>query len=114
MLTPNHVATGVQSFQFPEEALDGATTMQSMYKALYAGVSAPPMMDLALVMQSKPGAPRAIYQACHQVCHVGILLGVLLGEGHSLTQAYDQFYQHFMSTEAKLHHYQQGQVTAQE
>jgi hypothetical protein len=114
MLTPNHVATGLQPFQFPEEALDGATAAQSMYEALYAGVSAPPMADLALVIQSKPGAPRAIYQARHQVRRVGILLGVLLGEDHQLTRAYDHFYQRFMSAEADLHRYQQSQGTAQE
>jgi len=114
MLTPNHAATGMQPFQFPEEALEGATAAQSMYEALYAGMSAPPMADLATIMQAKPGAPRAIYQARHQVRRVGILLGVLLGEDHRLTQAYDQFYQRFLSMEAELHRYQQGQVTTQD
>jgi hypothetical protein len=114
MLTPNHVATGVQPFQFPEEALEGATAAQSMYEALYAGASAPPMADLAKVMQAKPGAPRALYQARHQVRRVGILLGVLLGDEHCLTRAYEDFYQRFLSAEAELHRYQQGQATAQE
>jgi len=114
MLTPNHVATGVQPFQFPEEALDGATAAQSMYEALYAGVSAPPMADLALVMQARPGAPRAIYQARHQVRRVSILLVILLGEDHQLTRAYDQFYHRFLSAEAELHRYQQSLPTPQE
>ena len=114
MLTPNHVATGMHPFQFPEEALDGATNAQTMYEALYAGVSAPPMADLALVMQSKPGAPKALYQARHQVRRVSILLGVVLGDEHRLTRAYDRFYQRFLSSEAKLHAYQQGLATTQE
>jgi hypothetical protein len=57
ILIPNHVATGLQPFQFPEGALEGSTTAQAMYEALYAGTSAPPMADLAVVMQSKPGPP---------------------------------------------------------
>jgi hypothetical protein len=51
MLTPNYVATGLQPFQFPEEALDGSINAQALYEALYAGMSAPPMADLATVMQ---------------------------------------------------------------
>jgi hypothetical protein len=92
MLTPNHVATGVQPFQFPEEALDGATNAQTLYEALYAGVSAPPMADLALVMQLRLGTPRALCQARHQVRCVSILLGVMLGKEHHVTHAYDCFY----------------------
>ena len=108
MLTPNHVATGLQPFQFPEEALDGSHHAQAMYEALYAGTSAPPMADLSIVMQSKPGAPKALYQARHQVRRVYIMLIVTLGEEHRLSRAYERFYHRFLSAEADLHRYQQG------
>eukprot|EP00557_Chaetoceros_sp_GSL56_P008886 CAMPEP_0176505492 /NCGR_PEP_ID=MMETSP0200_2-20121128/16527_1 /TAXON_ID=947934 /ORGANISM="Chaetoceros sp., Strain GSL56" /LENGTH=660 /DNA_ID=CAMNT_0017905057 /DNA_START=100 /DNA_END=2083 /DNA_ORIENTATION=- len=108
MLTPNHVATGLQPFQFPEEALDGSLNAQAIYEALYAGTSAPPMADLATVMQSKPGAPRALFQARHQVRRVYVLLVVTLGEEHRLVLAYERFYHRFLSAEAELHRYQQG------
>jgi hypothetical protein len=108
MLTPNHVATGLQPFQFPEEALDGSLNAQAMYEALYAGTSAPPMADLAVVMQSKAGAPKALYQARHQVRRVYIMLVVMLGEEHRLSRAYERFYHRFLSAEAELHRHQQG------
>jgi hypothetical protein len=97
MLTPNHVATGLQPFQFPEEALDGSINAQALYEALYAGTSAPPMADLATVMQSKPGAPKALFQARHQVRRVYIMLVVTLGEEHRLVMAYERFYHRFLS-----------------
>jgi hypothetical protein len=108
MLTTNHVATGIQPFQFPEEALEGTTNAQALYEALYAGNSAPPLADLDRVMQAKPGAPKALYQARHQVRRVYLLLAVLFGEDHRLTQAYGNFYQRFLSSEAELHRHQQG------
>ena len=111
MLTPNHVASGLQPFQFPEEALDGSLTAQALYEALYAGTSAPPMADLATVMQSKPGAPKALFQARHQVRRVYIMLVVTLGEEHRLVTAYERFYHRFLSAEAELHRYQQGLPT---
>jgi hypothetical protein len=114
MLTPNHVATGLQPFQFPEGALEGSTSAQAMYEALYAGTSAPPMADLAVVMQSKPGAPRALYQARHQVRRVYIMLVVMLGEEHRLSRAYEKFYHRFLSAEADLHRYQQGLTIGQD
>ena len=114
MLTPNHVATGLQPFQFPEGALEGSTSAQAMYEALYAGTSAPPMADLAVVMQSKPGAPRALYQARHQVRRVYIMLVVMLGEEHRLSYAYEKFYHRFLSAEADLHRYQQGLAIGQD
>jgi hypothetical protein len=85
-----------------------------MYEALYAGNSAPPLTDLAKVMQAKPGAPRALYQARHQVRRVYILLVVLFGEEHRLTRAYEQFYQRFLSSEAELHRHQQGLGSAKD
>ena len=114
MLTPNHVATGLQPFQFPEGALEGSTSAQAMYEALYASTSAPPMADLAVIMQSKPGAPRALYQARHQVRRVYIMLVVMLGEEHRLTRAYEKFYHRFLSAEADLHRYQQGLTIGQD
>lgn len=108
MTTPNHVATGLQPFQFPEDALETMTGAQGMYQALYAGTSAPPMADVASIMQAKPGAPKALYQARHQVRRTYILLNVLLGEEHNLCVAYDQFYQRFLAAEAEVTRYQQG------
>jgi hypothetical protein len=109
MLTPNHVATGLQPFQFPEEALDGSINAQAMYEALYAGTSAPPMAELSIVMQSKPGAPKALYyQERHQVRRVYIMLVVMLGEEHRLSRAYERFYHRFLSAEADLYRHQQG------
>jgi hypothetical protein len=114
MVTTNHVATGLQPFMFPEEALEGALSSKALYEALYEGTSAPPLSDFAAVMQAKPGAPRAIYQARHQVRRVYILLVVVLGEEHCLVRAYDKFYGRFTSSEAELHRYQQGLMTARE
>ncbi len=114
MLTTNHVATGMQPFQFPEEALDGSINAQALYEALYAGTSAPPMADLAAVMQSKPGAPKALYQARHQVRRVYIMLVVTLGEEHRLSVAYERFYHRFLSAEADLHRYQHGLVASRD
>lgn len=65
-------------------------------------------------MQAKPGAPRAIYQARNQVRRVHILLVVLLGEEHRLTKSYERFYLRFTSSEAELHHHQQGLLSARE
>jgi hypothetical protein len=113
MLTPNHVATGLQPFQFPEEALDGSINAQAMYEALYAGTSAPPMAGLSIVMQAKPGAPKALYQARHQVRRVYIMLVVMLGEEHRLSRAYERFYHRFLSAEADLHRHQQGLPSGQ-
>jgi hypothetical protein len=109
MLTPNHVATGLQPFQFPEEALDGSMNAQAIYEALYSGTSAPPMADLATVMRAKPGAPKALLQqARHQVRRTYIILVVTLGEEHPLSQAYERFYHRFLSVEAELLRYHQG------
>jgi hypothetical protein len=68
MLTLSHVVTSsVQQFQFPlEEALmDGANSnAHAISEALYAaGDITLPKVDLARVMQAKPGAPIKIYQA---------------------------------------------------
>jgi hypothetical protein len=112
MLTPNHVATGLQPFQFPEESIEGTTNAQALYQALYTGTGAPPMADVASILQAKPGAPKVIYQARHQVRRTYILLVVLLGEDHGLCVAYDRFYQRFLASEAELHRYQQGLATA--
>jgi hypothetical protein len=114
MLTTNHVATGIQPFQFPEEALEGTTNAQALYEALYAGSSAPSLADLDRVMQAKPGAPKALYQVRHQVHHVYLLLAILFGEEHHLTQAYGNFYQRFLSSEAELHRHQQGLTQARD
>jgi len=65
--------------------------------------SAPCLADLARVMHAKLGAPKSLYQARHQVHHVYLLLVVLFREEHHLAQAYVQFYQCFLSSEAKLH-----------
>jgi hypothetical protein len=106
MITTNHVATGLQPFQlFPEDTVDGSMNAQAMYEALYSGTSAPPMADLATVMQAKPGAPKALYQARQQVCCLYILLAVVLGEEHHLSRAYEHYYQRFLSAESELHHY---------
>jgi hypothetical protein len=112
MLTPNHVATGLQPFQFPEESIEGTTNAQALYQALYTGTGAPPMAEVASILQAKPGAPKVIYQARHQVRRTYILLVVLLGEEHGLCVAYDRFYQRFLASEAELHRYQQGLATA--
>ena len=114
MITTNHVATGLQPFQFPEDTLDGSMNAQAMYEALYSGTSAPPMADLAAVMQAKPGAPKALYQARQQVRRLYILLVVLLGEEHRLARAYERYYQRFLSAESELHRYQQGLPTSSE
>jgi hypothetical protein len=114
MTTTNHVATGLQPFMFPEETLDGALSSKAIYEALYAGTNAPSLNEFAAVMQAKPGAPKAIYQARHQVRRVYIVLAVLFGEDHGLTRAYNQFYQRFTSAEAELHRYQQGLSNARE
>jgi hypothetical protein len=114
MITNDHVATGLQPFMFPEEALEGAMSSKAIYEALYNGLSAPPLNEFATVMQAKPGAPKAIYQARHQVRRVYIMLMVLFGEEHCLIRAYDQFYQRFTSAEADLHRYQQGLATARD
>ena len=114
MLTPNHVATGLQPFQFPEEAIEGTTSAQALYQALYNGTGAPPMAEVASMLQARPGAPKVIYQARHQVRRTYILLVVLLGEDHGLCVAYERFYQRFLATEAELHRYQQGLATVQD
>jgi len=114
MITTDHVSTGIQPFMFPEEALEGALSSKAIYEALYEGRNAPPLSEFAAVMQAKPGAPKAIYQARHQVRRVYIVLLVLLGEDHCFTRAYNQFYQRFTSAEADLHRYQQGLTTARE
>jgi hypothetical protein len=114
MITTDHAATGLQPFMFPEEALEGAMSSKAIYEALYDGLNAPPLSEFATVMQAKPGAPKAIYQARHQVRRVHILLTVLFGEEHVLARAYEQFYQRFTSSEADLHRYQQGLVTARD
>ena len=114
MTTNDHVSTGLQPFLFPEETLDGAMSSKAMYEALYDGRNAPPLSEFAAVMQAKPGAPRAIYQARHQVRRVHILLVVLLGEEHRLGRAYQRFYHRFTSAEAELHRYQQGLVSARD
>jgi hypothetical protein len=114
MTTTNHVATGLQPFLFPEEAVEGAMSSKAMYEAMYDGRNAPPLSEFSAVMQAKPGAPKAIYQARNQVRRVYILLVVLLGEEHRLTRAYERFYQRFTSAEAELHRYQQGLTTARE
>jgi hypothetical protein len=114
MVTNDHVATGLQPFMFPEEALEGALNSKALYEAMYTGSSAPPLSEFATIMQAKPGAPRAIYQARNQVRRVHILLMVLLGEEHRLTKAYERFYLRFSSSEAELHRHQQGLVTARE
>jgi hypothetical protein len=111
MLTPNHVATGLQPFQFPEEAIEGTTSAQALYQAIYTGTGAPPMAEVASILQAKPGAPKVLYQARHQVRRTYILLVVLLGEEHGLCVAYDRFYQRFLASEAELHRYQQGLAT---
>jgi hypothetical protein len=111
MVTNDHVSTGMQPFLFPEEAIEGALSA----KALYEGSSAPPLSDFSVVMQAKPGAPPAIYQARNQVRRVHVLLIVLFGEDHRLTKAYERFYYlRFTSAEAKLHRYQQGLPVARE
>jgi len=114
MITTDHVATGLQPFMFPEETLEGALSSKAIYEALYEGMNAPPLNEFSLVMQAKPGAPKAIYQARHQVRRVYIMLVVLLGDDHRLTMAYERFYQRFTSAEADLHRYQQGLATAKE
>lgn len=115
MTTTNHVSTGLQPFQFPEETLEGsAAGAQAMYQALYAGTSAPPMADVSSIMQAKPGAPKALHQARHQVRRTYVLLVVLLGEEHPLCVAYDKYYQRFLASEAELYRYQQGLPNAQE
>jgi hypothetical protein len=111
MLTPNHVATGLQPFQFPEEAIEGTTSAQALYQAIYTGTGAPPMTEVANILQAKPGAPKVLYQARHQVRRTYILLVVLLGEEHGLCVAYERFYQRFLAAEAELHRYQQGLAT---
>lgn len=114
MVTTNHVATGLQPFMFPEEALEGAMNSKALYEAMYDGLNAPPLNEFAVVMQAKPGAPRAIYQARNQVRRVHLLLIVLLGEEHRLTRAYERFYLRFSSSEAELHRHQQGLLSARE
>lgn len=114
MITTNHASTGLQPFQFPEDTVDGSMNAQAMYEALYSGTSAPPMADLATVMQAKPGAPKALYQARQQVRRLYILMAVVLGEEHRLTRAYERYYQRFLSAEAELHRYQQGLPTSRE
>jgi hypothetical protein len=114
MTTTNHVATGLQPFQFHEDALDGSMNAQALYEALYSGNSAPPMADLATIMQAKPGAPKALYQARQQVRRVYIILVVMLGEEHRLSRAYERYYQRFLSAESELHRYQQGLPSSSE
>jgi hypothetical protein len=114
MVTTNHVATGLQPFMFPEEALEGAMNSKALYEAMYDGLNAPPLSEFAVVMQAKPGAPRAIYQARNQVRWVHLLLIVLLGEEHRLTRAYERFNLRFSSSEAELHRHQQGLLSARE
>lgn len=114
MVTNDHVATGLQPFMFPEEALEGAMSSKAMYEAMYDGRHAPPLSEFAIVMQAKPGAPRAIYQARHQVRRVHILLVVLFGEEHRVTKAYERFYLKFTSAKAELHRYQQGLMTSRD
>jgi hypothetical protein len=114
MVTNNHVSTGLQPFLFPEEAVEGAMSSKALYEAMYDGRNAPPLSDFAVVMQAKPGAPRAIYQARNQVRRVHILLVVLLGEEHRLTRSYERFYLRFTSSEAELHRHQQGLLSARE
>jgi hypothetical protein len=114
MTTTNHVSTGLQPFLFPEEAVEGAMSSKAMYEAMYDGRNAPPLSEFSAVMQAKPGAPKAIYQARNQVRRVYILLVVVLGEEHRLTRAYERFYQRFTSAEAELHRYQQGLTSARE
>jgi len=87
---------------------------RAMYEAMYDGSNAPPLSEFSAVMQAKPGAPRAIYQARNQVRRMHIILVVVLGEEHCLTRAYERFYQRFTSSEAELHRYQQGLTTARE
>lgn len=114
MQTPNHVSTGLQPFQFPEEAQEGTVSSQAIYQALYAGTSAPPMSDVAVIMQAKPGAPKLLYQARHQVRRTYILMVALLGTEHVLCIAYDRFYQRFLGAEAELYRYQQGLSSSKE
>jgi hypothetical protein len=114
MVTNDHVSTGLQPFLFPEEAIEGALSAKALYEAMYDGSSAPPLSDFSIVMQAKPGAPRAIYQARNQVRRVHVLLIVLFGEDHRLTKAYERFYLRFSSAEAELHRYQQGLPVARE
>jgi hypothetical protein len=114
MVTNDHVSTGMQPFMFPEEAIEGALSSKALYEAMYDGSNAPPLSEFAIVMQAKPGAPQAIYQARNQVRRVHILLMVLLGDDHRLTKAYERFYLRFTSSEAELHRHQQGLVTARD
>jgi hypothetical protein len=114
MVTNDHVSTGLQPFLFPEEAIDGALNSKALYEAMYEGNNAPPLSDFTIVMQAKPGAPRALYQARNQVRRVHILLVVVLGEDHGLTKAYERFYMRFNSSEAELHRHQQGLVSARD
>lgn len=93
MVTNNHhLSTDLQLFLFPEEAIEGALNSKALYEAMYKDSNAPPLSEFAVVMQAKPGAPRAIYQARNQVRWVHILLVVVLGDDHGLTKAYERFY----------------------
>jgi hypothetical protein len=68
MTTNNHVATVLQPFMFPEEILDGALSSKAIYEALYDGTNDSPLSEFATVMmQAKPGAPKAFNQARHHV-----------------------------------------------
>jgi hypothetical protein len=77
----------MQTFMFPEEAMEGGLNSKALYETMNDGhKNASPLNKFASIMQAKSSAPHAIYQAHNQVRRVHALLIVLLGDNHCLTR----------------------------